>query len=294
MKIKAKLLIVSSIVCILLIQVPTEGQGSFLYSVRAQKDLPNHNLSDFSDAKSIILNSELNIRELYVKNSENELFLGFRVQQNLIANSTLEGVAVIFDVDHDRIYADDVKILYLNETKEDGYFYQNSALSLQGNNYFSGSVHQVTYIDGKSYELFEYSIPFNPNSNPTTDMYIPDPSDYMLGFDFVEIRNNSLVSWTRGDLIGDESIKQLNSSSNSFYTMILAGPGKYAVPDFNPVVTTSTQATSSAATYGQSDKAYTTSSYGAGASPGFELLFVIPTFAILIIVRKAISRRLKK
>ncbi len=290
MKTLTKIVIFSLFICLLLVQIPSNAQESFLYSVRAQKDLTNHNLSDFSDAKSVTINSGLYVKELFVKNSESNLFLGFRVQKDLLGNSSLLGIAVVFDVDHDQKFADDVKILYLNETVQDGYFYQNSALSLQGNSYFSGSVHQVTYIDGKTYNLFEFTIPFNPNSNPTTDMFIPDPSDYMLGFDFVEIRNDSLISWTRGNLTTEKTINQLDSSSSSFYTMILAGPGKYAVPDFNPVVTSSSQVPASS-TASLTEAYYANKS---AASPGFEVLLAIPALVIFILGKKFVAMRSKK
>ena len=101
-------------------------------------------------------------------------------------------------MDHDQKFADDVKIMFANQNKSDGYFYQSSALSVQSGTYFDGIIYQSTYIDGKTYNFYEFVIPLNPNSDPRLDMYISDPSDYMLGFDLIEIVNSSLISWSRG------------------------------------------------------------------------------------------------
>lgn len=292
MKMIIKLLIVSFIVSILLVQVPTGAQESFIYSVRAQKGVTSHTLEDYSDAEPIqIGNSNLFVKQMYVKNSESYLYIGMRV----VINASLSGIALVFDVDHDLKYAEDVKIMYTDGNLSDGYFYQDSALSLQAQSYFSGNVYNVTYIDGKTYNLFEFSIPLNPNSIPTNDMFISDPSDYMLGFDFVEIMNSSLISWTRGNL-NEPTIHDLNSNASSFYTMVLAGPGKYAVPDFNPVVTTSTQpattaAVTATATYDNKLNNVTASS---AASPGFEILFAVLGLVMIIGLRKLKLRRSNK
>lgn len=293
MKIMIKLLIVSFIVSILLVQVPTRAQESFIYSVRAQKGVTSHSLEDYTDAEPIQLgNPNLFVKQMYVKNSESELYIGLRV----VINASLSGIALVFDADHDLKYAEDVKIMYTDGNLSDGYFYQNSALSLQAQSYFSGDTYNITYIDGKTYHLFEFSIPLNPNSDPRMDMFISDPSDYMLGFDFVEIMNNSLISWTRGNLTTEPTIHDLNSNASSFYTMVLAGPGKYAVPDFNPVVTTSTQpattaAVTATATYDNKLNNVTASS---AASPGFEILFAVLGLVMIIGLRKLKLRRSNK
>lgn len=270
--------------------IPAHAQDSYIYSVRAQKGTSSHNLNDYSDAEAIPITGNSLVKEMYVKNSESNLYIGFRTE----VNTSLHGLALVFDVDHDQQFAEDVKILNANQTKEDGYFYQNSALSLQSSSYFDGGIYPISYIDGKTYNLYEFSIPFNPNSNPTMDMYISDPSDYMLGFDFITILNNSLISWSRGVLPSEHTIQQLDANASSFYTMVLAGPGKYAVPDFNPVVTTSptqtyyqnqTSATSSNAAYNK--QAMTTA-----ATPGFEMYLFIIAIITVIIIRKFKLRRI--
>ena len=197
-----KLLIVIFLISLTII--PAHAQDSYIYSVRAQKGTSSHNLDDFSDAESIPITGNSVVKEMFVKNSESNLYIGFRTELNV----NLTGLALVFDVDHDLQNAEDVKILYGNQTKNDGYFAQKSALSLQSSSYFDGGVYSVTYIDGKAYNLYEFSIPFNPNSDPTIDMHIPDPSDYMLGFDFITILNNSLISWSRGVLNYVHKIKQ--------------------------------------------------------------------------------------
>ena len=188
--------------------IPVHAQDSYIYSVRAQKGTSSHNLNDYSDAESIPIIGNSVVKEMYVKNSENNLYIGFRTE----INTSLKGLALVFDVDHDQQFAEDVKILYANQTKNDGYFNLNSALSLQSSSFFDGAIYQVSYIDGKNYNLYEFSIPFNPNSFPTMDMYIPDPSDYMLGFDFITILNNSLVSWSRGVFPTEHTMQQLDSN----------------------------------------------------------------------------------
>lgn len=291
MKMMIKLLIVSFIVSILLVQVPTRAQESFIYSVRAQKGVTSHNLEDYSDAEPIkIGNSNLLVKQMYVKNSESNLYIGMRA----VINASLKGIALVFDVDHDLKYAEDVKIMYTTGNLSDGYFYQNSALSLQDQSYFSGGVYNITYIDGKTYSLFEFSIPLNPNSNPTTDMFVPDPSDYMLGFDFIEIMNTSLISWTRGNLTTEPSIHDLNSNASSFYTMVLAGPGKYAVPDFNPVVTTSTQAATATATATYANQTNNANYAATKASPGFEVFMAVLGLVMILGLRKLALRRSQK
>jgi hypothetical protein len=283
MKISKKVVLSGLIIGLVFIQNPIIAQSAFMYSVRAQKTNFNQNLNDYSDAKSIQV-SNLFIKEIFLKNSETDLFLGIRVEKN----TSLLGIGIVFDVDHDQFYADDIKILNTNNHKSDGYFYQGSALSIQESNYFSGFVSTITYVDGLSYDLFQFTIPFNPNSNPTTDMIIADPSDYMLGIDTIEIRNGSLISWTRGNL-GFESIQQLNSNSDSFFNLILAGPGKFAVPDFNPVVTTistNTVSVTQSTYYNESD------SYAA-ASPGFELSITMLFLILIPIFRKIRSGRSK-
>ena len=286
-----KIIIIIFIGSLLIFQIPAKAQESFVYSVRAQKTPSEHSLEDYTDAESVTLNSNLSIKELYIKNSESNLYIGLRVE----VNDLFKGVALVFDVDHDQKYADDVKILYANQNKSDGYFYQNSALSLQGSTYFDGAIYQVSYIDGKTYILYEISIPFTPNSNPTTDMFITDPSDYMLGFDIVEILNGSLYSWTRGSLGSENTIQKLDSQASSFYTLVLAGPGKFAVPDFNPVVTTASQSSSSSSSSAQIQTKANTVNVSAvtKASPGFEFYFLIIALPIIFWVRKIHLRRSK-
>ena len=285
-----KLIILIFIGSLLVFQTPARAEDSFLYSVRAQKTPSAHSLTDYTDAESVTFNSNLLIKELYIKNSESYLYIGLRVE----VNASFKGVALVFDVDHDQKYADDVKILYANQNKSDGYFYQNSALSLQSNSFFDGAIYQVSYIDGKTYDLYEFSIPFTPNSNPTTDMFITDPSDYMLGFDIVEILNDSLFSWNRGSLGTENTIQKLDSQASSFYTLVLAGPGKFAVPDFNPVVTTASQSTSSSSAQTQAGKVTNLDvSTAIKGTPGFEFYLLIIALPVIISLRKIHSRRSK-
>lgn len=284
-----KIVIVIFFTSLMMIQGPNQGQSSYVYSVRAQKTTFNHTLDDYSDAESISINWNMLVRTIYIKNSENTLYVGLCALQN----SSLKGIALIFDVDHDQKYAEDVKILFVNDTKEDGYFYQYSALSLQATTFFDGGVYQVTYIDGKSYNLFQFSIPLNPNSDPTVDMFISDPSDYMLGFDFVEILNSSLISWTRGNLEIENTILKLDSNASSFNTLILAGPGKYAAPEFSPVVQNNQSYVASSST--QTNKLEQPQREIASAStPGFEFYILIIALLIPIGVKKIISRRKKQ
>lgn len=285
-----KILIVIFFTCLMIVQIPSEGQSSYIYSVRAQNTTFDHTLNDYSDAQSVPING-MSVQTLYIKNSENTLYIGLRVVQN----TSLKGIALGFDVDHDLKYAEDIKILFINQTKEDGYFYQNSPLSLQATAFFDGGVYNVTYIDGKIYSLFQFSIPLNPSSKLTEDMFISDPSDYMLGFDFVEILNTGLISWSRGNLGVENTIFKLDSSSSSFNTLILAGPGKYAAPEFNPVVQSNqsnpTSSSAPNAEYNSPGKGYSISS--SAATPGFEFPILIIALVIPIAIAKILSRRKK-
>lgn len=285
-----RLVIIVALFSMLLLSSLVQAQSSsYLYSVRAQKIPDGNGLEGYSDAVSVPISNMLT-KGLYLKNTDSHLYIAFRVA----INSSFLGLALLFDVDHDLKYAEDVKVLFVNSTTNDGYFYQNSAYSKQAQSYFSGSVSNITYVDGKSYDFYEFSIPFNPNSVPTTDMFIPDPTDYMLGFDFVEILNGSLISWTRGNLGSINTIDKLPSDASSFYTMILAGPGKYAVPDFNPVTappsTTSSVVASSSATANYQNQTQTMAS----GTPGFEFIFPLIVFATVVAVKKIKDRRSHK
>ena len=288
-----RMVLVLTIMNLLLVSSFSTAQSAFLYSVRAQKTPSGQTLTDYSDAKSVIV-SNMHTKEIYLKNSESNLYIAFRVAKN----SSFLGLALLFDVDHDQVYTDDVKILFSNQTTIDGYYYLNSALSLQAQSYFTGSVNNISYVDGKTYDFYQFTIPFNPGSSPTTDMYISDPSDYMLGFDFVEIMNNSLISWTRGDLGTAKTIQALPNDASSFYTMILAGPGKFAVPDFNPVTaSSSTVAPSTQQTTASSSGTYNnaaTSSTMAAGTPGFEFVFLFTSFVFIVGGKKIRDRRLNK
>ena len=78
--------------------------------------------------------------------------------------------------------------------------------------------------------------------------------------------------------------------------MILAGPGKYAVPNFNPEVTTSTQtqnnqqnqtyAASTSSSSNNKENYSTTAS-----SPGFEYFLFIIGIITVVIIRKFKFRR---
>ena len=277
----------------------SSAQDSYIYSVRLQKSISlPATLADFSDAEAISLNAGLFTKEMYIKNSESDLYIALRVTNN----ASLQGIALVFDVDHDQKFTNDVKILFNNQTKLDGYFNQNSALSLQSQTFFTGAVSSTSYIDGKTYKFYQFDINFNPSSNsnynPTTDMYIPDPSDYMLGFDLIEITSGGLISWTRGNLTDTNSILALSSNASSFYSMILAGPGKYAVPEFSPVATTNPPASTSVVTAATST--YTavfykgeTKSMATKATPGFEILGLMITIPFVIILKRSLSRRKK-
>ena len=277
----------------------SSAQDSYIYSVRLQKSISlPATLADFSDAEAISLNAGLFTKEMYIKNSESDLYIALRVTNN----ASLQGIALVFDVDHDQKFTNDVKILFNNQTKLDGYFNQNSALSLQSQTFFTGAVSSISYIDGKTYKFYQFDINFNPSSNsnynPTTDMYIPDPSDYMLGFDLIEITSGGLISWTRGNLTDTNSILALSSNASSFYSMILAGPGKYAVPDFSPVATTNPPASTSVVTAATST--YTavinqgeTTSMATKATPGFEILGLMITIPFVIILKRSLSRMKK-
>lgn len=278
----------------------SSAQESYIYSVRLQKSVSfPATLADFSDAEAISFNGGLFTKEMYIKNSESDLYIALRVTNT----SDLQGIALVFDVDHDQKFANDVKILFNNQTKLDGYFNQNSALSLQSQTFFTGAVSSISYIDGKTYKFYQFDINFNPGSNsnynPTTDMYIPDPNDYMLGFDLIEITNAGIISWSRGNLTTANSILDLSSNASSFYTMILAGPGKYAVPDFSPVATTNPPASSSIVTAATST--YTavinkgeTTSMAMQASPGFEILGLMLAIPFVAIFKRSLSRRKKQ
>lgn len=290
-----KLTVISLLTCTI-VSSAISSQSSFLYSVRAQKN-PNFdqsNLMEYSDAKSVTV-SNLLTKEIYLKNSETNLYIALRVEKNI----SLLGIGLLFDVDHDQIYADDAKILFANNSLKDGYFSLNSVFTQQSQAYFTGKVSDVFYLD-RDCTFYQFSIPFNPNSFPNIDMYISDPTDYLLGFDFIEIMNNHLYSWTRGDLDPINSIYNLNSSASSFYTMVLAGPGKYAVPDFNPQTVTQTQTQGATQTSAASSSSYNpdaaatySSETGMAASPGFELIFPLIVLVTVVSVKKIHLRRLK-
>lgn len=283
-----RMLIIVTILYLVLLSPVVQAQSSYLYSVRAQKTPDGNGLADYSDAVNVKI-SNMIIKGLYLKNTDSHLYIAFRVAKN----TSFFGLAVLFDVDHDLKYAEDVKILFANSTTNDGYFYLNSGYSKQAQSYFSGSVNNITYVDGKTYDFYQFAIPFNPNSSPTTDMYIPDPTDYMLGFDFVEILNGSLVSWTRGNLGASNTINKLPGDASSFFTMILAGPGKYAVPDFNPV-TAPQLSNSTAVASSSAGTAINQDVRSTGATPGFEFIFPLIVFVMVVAVKKIKDRRLGK
>lgn len=292
MKYLARVFLILFIFCLMSAgaSVTNSTQEVFIYSVRSQKSITTHTLADYSDAETVPITNTLFSKELYVKNSETNLYLAFRE----VSNSSLKGLALFFDVDHDRVFANDVKILYSNQTKADGYYDQNSLLSLQPTPEFSGVIQPITYIDGKTYNLYQFDINFNPsnnpNFNPAKDMYIPDPSDYMLGFDLVEITTHGLISWSRGNLTAQSSIQSIQnvpSTASSFFTLVLAGPGKYQVPDFNPVaVTSNTISQTSANTAPPASNTNANITNGAKGSPGFELPILVIGLVGIIIIRK--------
>lgn len=274
------------LVCILASNTFVEGQSDeYFYSLRSQSNNNlNGNLSDYKDSSKIKIDNDdplSSVREIYIKNSETHLWIGVRTTQI----ESLVGLAILFDSDYDTMYADDGKILYLNNSKIDGYFRGESLLAIQTTQNFLGKVSEITYIDGGKYNLFEYRIPFDTN-DPGKDLQIPDPSDSLLGLDIVSIYSNvSLFSLANGES------NSLISNAENFSTLILAGPGKFGVPDFSPdVITSSVSPTSNQADSSQIVDYDSQADYAA-ASTGFEigyieLILFLPIIVITVIKRK--------
>ncbi|MFV2016438.1 MAG: hypothetical protein ACC656_13485, partial [Candidatus Heimdallarchaeota archaeon] len=172
----------------------------------------------------------------------------------------------------------------LNGSRKEGYFVGSSSFAIQSSINFKSEVSQITYIDGSANYLFEFKIPLD-SATPTTDLQISDPSDYLLGFDVISIHDTTMFSEALGE------ISSFTSSATNYATLILAGPGKFAIPDFEPdTISSSPPPTSSlnppAFTSAPTDnKDVYTSQASPAATPGFTIgIIEVLVFTALIII----------
>ena len=104
------------------------------------------------------------------------------------------------------------------------------------------------------------------------------PDGFLIGIDITLIFDTSdLVSWNSGNQ------SNLMSSATAYQSLMLAGPGRYLIPNFEPVVITTTPPAQTQTGPGTQTATVT----GAGttetvtASPGFE--FMSLTIVIFIL-----------
>lgn len=261
--------------------------NSFIYSVRAQTEGEFGSGNDFySDASKIPLSAP-NVRftgaEMYVKNSESALFIALRVTDR----NNEAGVALVFDVNHDLEWAEDVKIVTRSGfTREDAYFQGGSSLSYQSSTQFTAEVNTFTYIDGSAQVLYEFRIPFT-SYDPTKDLYVIDPDNFMLGLDVVMIFDSDVISLTQGTL---DSLDDVNSNVDGFVTLVLAGPGRFLIPDFEPSAVQHDNATSTQTStqYTQGGDGY---DYAETAATNLDTFSIIASVTLIFLSTTLIRRR---
>lgn len=252
------------------------AQIIFIQSFRAQKTVSFGNgLNSYSDAASYQFSGSFadKVKEIFIKNDDSNLYIAVRVFSNNIS----DGLAVVFDANNDRQYAEDVKILFQNASlNRDGYFSGNSTINYQSSLDFTGKVSNITYIDGTTQFLYEYKISFVSNL-PTEDIQVYDPNSFILGLDIVLIEGNNYISLANGNLTS------IIANASNFLELILAGPGYYRTPDFQPAVITPQTSPST-----QNKTPAGSPEYAASATPGFEIGITFFSIIILgILVRRS-------
>ena len=97
----------------------------FIQSFRSQKNVVFGNgLDSYSDAASYQFSGNFadKVKEIDIKNDDSYLYIAVRV----LSTNLSDGLAVVFDTNNDRQYAEDAKILYRNTSlNQDGYFCGN-------------------------------------------------------------------------------------------------------------------------------------------------------------------------
>jgi hypothetical protein len=287
---KKIILIVLVGLSIIFFQTHHVSASSYIYSVRLQSDVVFSNgLTSYNDASNYLLESEeekFDAKELFIKNTETHIYIAIRVENQDFFQE--EGLAVLFDSNHDGLFAEDVKILDKDQTLKDGYFYGNSDFSEQGNTETTGSVSLFPYIDGSQQRLYEFKIPFQTDF-PTKDISVYDPDNFLLGFEIALIFPNEVISWNNGNQTA------LIPNASNYQTIILAGPGRYAIPNFEPEVITSSVSSSSSKSTSTTtqigDGKETFYSDEAGAASGFEIITVGLSFLIISGLIKKQRRR---
>ena len=215
-----------------------ESSSTLLHSVRLQSDVTHkQGLTSYSDAASYDLESNevrFDAKELLIKNSENWLFIAVRVEDS-DANKE-EGLIILIDANHDQTWAEDAKIIYVSSSRasDDGFFSGDSAIGYQETSEikFIGAVSSFIYgPTGTSQRLYEFKIPLQ-TPYPTKDISVYDPDGFMLGLDIVLMYDSTdFVSWNSGNT-------SLTADASNYQSLVLAGPGRYLIPEFEPDVTT--------------------------------------------------------
>ena len=254
--------------------------SSFLYSVTLQSNVTHgQGLVSYDDAVNYDIDSSearFDVKELFIKNSASDLYIAVRVEHQDGNNEV--GLALSFDTNHDLLWTEDIKIVYFNPSQErqDGFFFGSSAISYQPESQrnFNGLASSFVYgPTGTTQRLYEFKIPFQ-TANPTQDLSVYDPDGFLISIDITLIFNSTdYVSWNSGNQ------SNLMSSATAYQSLMLAGPGRYLIPNFEPVVITTTPPQTGATL--TVTGAGTTEAVGAAGTSGFEILPV--TIAVVLL-----------
>jgi len=255
----------SFVICLSIgiILTPVLGNTIYINSYWNTYDFGSNSVTvDWSEAGKVDFTLLNFTGSLYVKNDETYMFVGIMVTERLSENMTWR---LNFDVDSDRIWAEDAKeiIIYnisntFSFNYSDKFYLQNDPTAytdLNERNFYA-AVRFFSVFDTE-YSMLEFRIPFQ-SSDLLYDLQILDPDTYIIGLSFDVFLTDLAIqaSWKGG------TYPQFANASY-YAPVIFAGPQDRKRPIFEEELPPPPETTTALTTGPPEDKYAGASSYPA-------------------------------